>query len=96
MKRFGMGTLLLVVFLVGCATAVVTQSFIVPPIRANTNPQKWEYKCIDWKKDTPFHLSSKLNKFGKEGWEIAMTHEVGDYSLKASYTAGVCFKRPRP
>lgn len=84
MKRFGMAALLLVVFIIGCATAVVTQSFIVPPIRANTNPQKWEYYCADLRVyKTAHEVGLKLNQYGKEGWELATTQ-----------TSRYCLKRP--
>jgi hypothetical protein len=36
-------SLVLVAFVFGC----VTESLVVPPVRAGTNPTRWKYKCIE-------------------------------------------------
>ncbi len=68
---------------IGCAVA--SSPLIVPPVRAGTTPQKWEYLCFErhWKK-----VHGEANKVGKHGWEM-----VG-----LSGTTGIlaCFKRPLP
>jgi hypothetical protein len=65
---------------IGCAAA----PFVVPPVRAGTNPQKWEYMCTQ--DDTPDGVADKANKAGAQGWELVLSG--GRSSLI------FCFKRP--
>jgi hypothetical protein len=64
---------------IGCAAA----PFVVPPARAGTNPQKWEYMCFQ-ENERPV-VAEKANKAGAEGWEMALNEG-----------AFWCFKRPLP
>jgi hypothetical protein len=75
---------LLVVFFAGCAAS----RLIVPPARAGTSPQRWEYFCKhDWgDKD----ITSMANEAGQQGWELAAVGAEG--SLPPTW----CFKRPLP
>jgi len=62
---------------IGCAAA----PFVVPPVRAGTNPQKWEYMC-DQETDEDV-LVEKANKAGAQGWEMTISNG-----------ALFCYKRP--
>jgi hypothetical protein len=58
---------LLVVFFAGCAASRI---LVVPPARAGTNPQRWEYFC----KGEAFSddaVSKMANRAGQEGWEMS-------------------------
>ena len=73
MRRIVVGLSLLVAFLVGClASSVVTpQVFHVPPARAGSTPQKWEYSCIatlDLEKAQ--QATMRFSQMGSEGWEL--------------------------
>jgi hypothetical protein len=80
MNRAKTAFVLLVVFFAGCAASRI---LVVPPARAGTNPQRWEYACIAGG-NAPF-VSEVANKFGAEGFEM-------------SGASGMtwCFKRPLP
>jgi hypothetical protein len=78
--------LLLLTFFAECAAS----RLIVPPARAGTNPQRWEYTCMSGGEDFP----RRANVFGEQGWEMAAT-----VSLVAGGTSSGetwCFKRPLP
>ena len=66
---------------IGCAAA----PFVVPPARAGTNPQKWEYSCFD--DFGAESVGSKANQMGAQGWEMAAA---------AGGKSTWCFKRPLP
>jgi hypothetical protein len=51
---------------VGFAFGCVTEALVVPPVRAGTNPQRWELKCID-----PLDPEKQGNLLGAQGWELA-------------------------
>jgi hypothetical protein len=71
--------LLVTWFLAGCATAGVA-GHLVPPVRAGTTPQKWEYHCVQyWGHPAP----ADLNAIGAQGWELV-----------ANSQNEFCFKRP--
>ncbi len=81
--------LLLAVFFLGC----VAQRLIVPPARAGTTPQRWEYAC-DETDPGASDAMSMANKYGGQGWEMVTTGEggVGAFSRRVTY----CFKRALP
>ncbi len=58
---------LLVAFLVGCVAARVA----IPPARAGTTPQRWEYLCDSVGGFSPLEkMQQAMNKAGAEGWEL--------------------------
>lgn len=61
-----------VIFLVGCATGSVASQLVIPPIRAGTQPQRWEYLCAQSSPETG-KLSAALNNAGSAGWELVST-----------------------
>ena len=73
-------------FLLGCAGSELA-SLVVPPARAGTSPQKWEYVCKAASGDAD--TTAMANAFGKEGWE--MLGGAGNPG-----TMRWCFKRPLP
>jgi hypothetical protein len=75
-------SLALVAFVFGC----VTEALVVPPVRANPNPNatRWEYKCIANFND------ERADKLGAEGWEL-VTAMAGNASWQQW-----CFKHPLP
>jgi hypothetical protein len=80
MNRAKTAAMLLVVFFAGCAAE---RLLVVPPARAETNPQRWEYACFKY-----FDIGStteKANEFGAQGWEMVSASNVP-----------WCFKRPLP
>jgi hypothetical protein len=74
-------SLALVAFVFGC----VTEALVVPPVRAGTNPTRWEYKCID---EGPGEIEAAANKLGTQGWEISSVGGTDHHRW--------CFKRPLP
>jgi hypothetical protein len=77
--------LLLGVFFLGCAA----ERLIVPPARAGTNPQRWEYFC-----KTEFgekDVARMANELGQQGWEMTA---VG--VLPMGTNEDWCFRRPLP
>jgi hypothetical protein len=85
MNRAKTAFALLVVFFAGCAAE---RLFVVPPARADTSPQRWEYTCMSGA-DDPAETAHKASVFGAKGWELvgAGTHMYG---------ATWCFKRELP
>jgi hypothetical protein len=81
---------LLVVFFAGCAA----ERFIVPPARAGTNPQRWEYVCKEGNDD---RFSNVANEMGQQGWELAAAAGAGWGSgMLTQHSLLWCFKRPLP
>lgn len=77
--------LLVGVFLLGClASQVVRTHFDVPPARAQTSPQRWEYACEVFL--AVEEIVPRLNEYGAQGWELT--------TLDATGGAYVCLKRP--
>jgi hypothetical protein len=72
---------LLVVFFAGCAASRI---LVIPPARAGTAPQHWEYFCKDVRGDDDA-VSKMANQAGQQGWEMA--------GVDATTW---CFKRPLP
>jgi hypothetical protein len=77
---------LLVVFFAGCAAE---RLLVVPPARAGTNPQRWEYFCKDMSGDPDVNKAATLA--GQQGWELAAAGNT-DRAAGATW----CFKRPLP
>jgi hypothetical protein len=73
---------LLGAFLFGCVASQMT-AFVVPPARAGTAPQRWEYVCNAGR--SPENITAMANAYGQEGWE--MSGGAGPV---------LCFKRPLP
>lgn len=76
---------------IGCVAATVAQNFIVPPVRAGTDPVRWEYTCFKgyvWGSGPldPDDVLEKANPLGQQGWEMVSGDGAGAY----------CFKRPLP
>ncbi len=82
MRNFLLGLSFSLVFVAGCVAA----QFIVPPVRAGTTPQKWEYICLGGGPGEQVNeeLMKTFNDSGAQGWEMF-----------ASWNAN-CFKRPLP
>ena len=87
MKRLVIALSLTVAFLVGCLTATVASNFVVPPIKAGTNPQKWEYTCFRKYADLLDETKSLSDKLGSQGWEMSST-------AGGPFGVVYCFKRP--
>jgi hypothetical protein len=83
MNRAKIAFALLVVFFAGCAAS----RLIVPPARAGTSPQRWEYTCPYVSHNDATAVAETANKFGAEGWE---------WSGVFGNAPAVCFKRPLP
>jgi hypothetical protein len=75
-------------FLLGCAATQVAP-LIVPPARAGTSPQKWEYVCMGVGPDDEWK-AEKANELGRSGWE--MSGSLAHYGGGGTW----CFKRPLP
>ena len=70
----------LIAFVFGC----VTEALVVPPVRAGTNPQRWEYKYV--RESVSVEAAEQMsNRMGAQGWELASA----DGTI-------FCFKRPLP
>lgn len=84
MRKFWFAFGLLGAFMLGCAAS----AFVVPPVRAGTNPQRWEYSCLQAGVLFGSISDSNMQKFqemGRQGWELATVDGNGSY---------YCFKRP--
>ena len=84
------------IFLIGCATGGVASRFVTPPVRADTNPTRWEYTCV--KIGSKF--STAMTEMGAQGWELVSVSPVyldhkWDNSLEAE-TFMFCSKRALP
>jgi hypothetical protein len=75
---------LLVVFFAGCAAE---RRLVVPPARAGTNPQRWEYARKDGRGE--WEVNNTLNQMGQQGWELVTADPDG-------LAAIMFFKRPLP
>lgn len=84
------------VFVIGCAAGGVVSQLAVPPVRAGTNPTRWEYSCTYAKEK----IDETLNASGAQGWELvsAFPHHL-EHQMNSDLTArdyGFCFKRALP
>ena len=84
------------VFVIGCATGGAMSQLAVPPVRAGTNPTRWEYTCTYANEK----INETMNASGAQGWELVSVfpqhydHEM-DGDLKSN-AYGFCFKRALP
>ena len=83
MQKVNLSLLLLVVFLLGACAVMVAQEVIVPPVRAGTEPQKWEYTCPVIPQVWTDASQAKMNEYGSQGWELVL-------NVKDTH----CLKRP--
>jgi hypothetical protein len=80
---------LLGAFLLGCVASQVT-ALVVPPARAGTSPQTWEYFCKRVESFPTDQATATFNTFGSEGWEmVAVATSPGPRDMW-------CFKRALP
>ena len=79
-----------VVFLIGCAVGGVSSRLVVPPVRAGTNPTRWEYHCLSGHSND---LVQSSNQMGAQGWEMAAGAGAGEGWDKEFV---LCFKRALP
>jgi hypothetical protein len=79
---------LLCAVLVGCVASQMAP-FVIPPARAGTSPQKWEYTCVQTIEKAPDKIAAFADKLGQQGWEMAG-------ATAFDYYADWCFKRPLP
>ncbi len=86
MRNLILGLSLSVAFIVGC----LVRPLVVPPVRAGTNPAKWEYKCFD--EDETVKIEAKANRLGRAGFELVTAHGRGTVDAYDSW----CFKRRMP
>ena len=77
-------------FVIGCVASQAVMPLVVPPIRAGTNPQKWEYSCFS-ERDVD-EVTKKSNEMGAQGWELASSMGAASAPMVAAW----CFKRPLP
>ena len=81
-------------FLAGCLATQVAP-LVVPPARAGTSPQRWEYACLQSQGPRVNELGSQtaavMNTYGQQGWELASA--LGGTDVQ---TPTWCFKRPLP
>jgi hypothetical protein len=78
---------LLGAFVLGCAATQIAP-LVVPPARAGTSPQKWEYYCMAAEGgDLAGKLAGTFNPVGAQGWELVTT-------ASSDRVASTCFKRP--
>jgi hypothetical protein len=85
-----------IVFIIGCIAGGVAGEILVPPVRAGTNPVRWEYNCVNGNAN----LGEQLNQYGAAGWEMVSafaSHLEHEYEggLHANNDA-FCFKRALP
>ena len=81
-----------IVFLVGCAVGGAASHVVAPPVRAGTNPERWEHYCFKGSSG----ISQTADKLGAEGWEMVAGAGAGagDGIMKEMVFV-FCFKRPR-
>ena len=88
--------LILAGMVAGCAAAAVAPRIIVSPVRAGTNPTRWEHTCITssvWIMEDQQKVAAELNRVGREGWELVTS--VNEHRGANSWTS-FCFKRALP
>lgn len=81
---------LLLGIIVGCAAERI---LVVPPARAGTTPQRWEYSC----ESAIQGITAMANRYGQEGWELTAAAGYGaGLGLSQEEKMVWCFKRPLP
>jgi hypothetical protein len=73
--------------ILGCAAEHV---LVVPPARAGTSPQRWEYVCKD--ELGASRVAQMADQFGQEGWELVTAAAGMGPGAEVTW----CFKRPLP
>ena len=90
---------LLITFLLGCVTTQIAmqseRNFIVPPVKAGTNPQRWEYKCFHEHQSNAATIEVKSNRLGLKGWDMVSIGGAGGGMLDGHHVS-ICFKRALP
>jgi hypothetical protein len=76
-------------------TALASQmtAFVVPPARAGTSPQRWEYICKSATENFDAQVdatTAMANAYGREGWEMTGSGSGGGDRGEVTW----CFKRP--
>ena len=82
-----------VVFVIGCAVGGAASHFVVPPVRAGTNPTRWEYACLQKPSTNPSNILTQSNQLGTQGWEMVTAAAAGE-GFHAEWVW--CFKRALP
>lgn len=80
-------------FTAGCLAGAVGPQLVIPPVRAGTNPTRWEHFCLSgvaFSNDDVLTPASKarVDAAGAEGWEMAT-------SGQRPHDTFLCFKRPK-
>jgi hypothetical protein len=86
MRTSNSAAVLFLGIIVGCAAERV---LVVPPARAGTAPQRWEYSCINANDG----VTQQANQFGQQGWELAAA-AGGPNTWNGLPSTIWCFKRP--
>ena len=96
-RRMKQSRVIGIVFILGCATGGVASQIVIPPVRADTAPTRWEYYCL--RVEGGGGVTSTLNKMGAEGWElagVAPAHQSSAYGSTAVDMYMFCAKRALP
>lgn len=91
MRKTFLASFFMFSFGLGCVVSSMAPRLVVPPVRAGTNPVKWEYHCFE--KLRSVDIQKVANSLGTEGWEMAGS--VGSAS-EAGRDHIWCFKRALP
>lgn len=91
MRKLVIALSLTVALLAGCIIGATASRLVVPPVRAGTNPQKWQYSCVEITFEEAERVTKVANRYGAAGWEMAMVAGHG-----ASRNDVWCFKRRLP
>jgi hypothetical protein len=88
-------SLALIAFVFGCVTEAVVVHPVqagpeAPPVRAGTNPTRWEYRCVGEGHDD---VEAASNKLGAQGWELVA---VASQPAFGGTDHRWCYKRPLP
>jgi hypothetical protein len=83
-KGLLLGLSVSVAFILGCAAS----TFVVPPARAGSSPQKWEYSCFS--DSGAEDVTKQANAMGAQGWELASAAAEPHMGHLPIW----CFKRP--
>jgi hypothetical protein len=78
------------VFLIGCAVGGAASQLVVPPVRAGTNPTRWEYFVLQ----DPEKILSQSNQLGAKGWEMVGMTGIRHATDQTEWVW--FFKRPLP
>jgi hypothetical protein len=85
-----------IIFVIGCATGGVASQVVIPPVRAGTNPTRWEHICLT----ITNNLSTRMTEMGAQGWElVAVVPTYLDHKFDSSLEAQqfmFCSRRALP